>query len=326
MKKILITILCITLLIISSACMKEPVKVVFGEAGWDSMKFHNAVAMYIAKNAYDMKTEETSGSTAITYSALKTGDIQIYMETWTDSIATYKKDLTEGSIVELSINYADNKQGFYVPRYVIEGDTKRGIKAVAPDLKTVEDLKKYSNIFTDPDNTSKGRIYGAISGWAVDDVLRKKYVFYGLDKVYNYIDPGSDSALSASIVAAYEKGEPIVAYYWEPAWITGQYDLVLLEDAPYNAATYDNGECECPSMNITVCANSDFYKNYPEFCKFLSNYKTSSAMTSEALSYIQTNDASYEAAVKWFFTEHNELLDQWLPSDKAALVRKALTK
>ena len=218
-KKVLVFITCIAMLAVMCGCSQQSDKIVFGDAGWDSMKFHNAVAMFIAKTAYGLETDETSGSTAVTYSALKTGDIHVYMETWTDTIAAYKEDVEEGRVIELGVNYSDNAQGFYVPRYVIEGDAQRGIEATAPDLKSVEDLKNYKDVFKDPDNPSMGRIYGAISGWEVDEVMRKKVAFYGLDKYYNYIDPGSDSALAAAIASAYEKGEPIVAYYWEPAWI-----------------------------------------------------------------------------------------------------------
>jgi ABC-type proline/glycine betaine transport system substrate-binding protein len=103
------------------------------------------------------------------------------METWTDNLATYDEDIEEGSIVELSVNYADNAQGFYVPRYVIEGDSERGIEPSAPDLKTVEDLLNYSDVFKDPEDPSKGRIYGAISSWEVDQIMRNKCAYYGLD-------------------------------------------------------------------------------------------------------------------------------------------------
>jgi len=323
-KRLLAVILCAASLALLGACAKETEKVAFGDAGWDSMKFHNAVAMFIAEHAYGLETEEVSGSTAVTYGALKTGDIQVYMETWTDTIATYKQDVQSGAVTELGVNYDDNVQGLYVPRYVIEGDAERGIEALAPDLKTVEDLKKYRDVFADPDDPSMGRIYGAISGWAIDEVMRQKYQFYGLDEFYHYMDPGSDAALSAAIAGAYEKGEPIVAYYWEPAWITGQYDLVLLEDAPYEEDLYLLGQCECPSISLTVCVNPDFYKANTAFCDFLSRYQTSSALTSEALAYMKNNDASYLAAAKWFLSEHDALLDTWLPADKAALVRKAL--
>ena len=308
----------------SNGSDETKLQVTFGEAGWDSMKFHNAVAMYITDTAFGIETQEVSGTTAVTYRALISGDIQVYMEMWTDNIATYDDDIAAGKIKELSLNYGDNVQGLYVPKYVIEGDAERGIAAVAPGLKTVEDLKNYSDVFTDPEDTSKGRIYGAISGWEADEILRNKYAYYGLGEYYNYMDPGSDAALSAAISAAYEKGEAIVAYYWEPAWITGKYDLVLLEDAPYDESVYHAGECMYPSVSVTVCVNSDFYKEAPELCEFLSNYKTSSALTSEALSYMQDTGATNEETAKWFLIAYDELLDQWLTKDKADLVRKSL--
>lgn len=325
-KRLSAMLLCLVMAAMMNGCAEQTSKIIFGDAGWDSMKFHNAVAMYIAETAYDLETAETSGSTAVTYGALKTGDIHVYMETWTDSIATYSDDVAAGSITELGINYDDNMQGFYVPRYVIEGDAGRGLQPLAPDLKTVADLKKYKDIFPDPDDPSKGRIYGAISGWAVDEIMRKKVAFYDLDEMFNYIDPGSDAALSAAIAGAYEKGEPIVAYYWEPAWITGQYDLVLLEDAPYSLALYQKGECACPSIRLTVAANPAFAKEHPEYAAFLSKYATSSALTSQALAYVNENDASYADAAKWFLRENDTLLDQWLPKDKADRVRKALSE
>lgn len=299
-------------------------EIIFGDAGWDSMKFHNAVAMLIAQEAYGYTTQEISGSTAITYNALKTGDIDVYMETWTDSIAPYLDDVKEGRVIEMGVNYDDNIQGMYVPRYVIEGDEARGIEAVAPDLKTVEDLKRYSHVFPDLEDPGMGRIYGAISGWQVDGILRNKVAFYGLDSLYNYMDPGSDPALSAAIVGAYEKGEPIVAYYWEPAWITGKYDLVLLEDAPYDPALYLNGECEFPSISLTVAVNPEFYSENVDYSDFLKKYSTSSQLTSQALAYISENDASYMDAARWFLVANDNLLDEWLTPDKAALVRAAV--
>jgi glycine betaine/proline transport system permease protein/glycine betaine/proline transport system substrate-binding protein len=302
----------------------EPIKAIFADADWDSIRFHNAVAMFIGAAAYNIVGEEITGTTPVTYNALKTGDIDVYMEIWSDNLPTYKEDLAAGAFQELSVNFGDDMQGFYVPRYVIEGDASRGVEALAPDLKSVADLTKYSSVFPEPDDPSKGRIYGAISGWAIDEVMRNKYDFYGLDKDFNYIDPGSGTALAASISAAYEKGEPIAAYYWEPTWIMGKYDMVLLEDAPYADDLFLKGECACPAVPVTVGVSNGFFEAAPDYCAFLSNYETSSALTSEALTYMQDQGASEADTAIWFLTQHDELLDQWLPADKAELVRAAL--
>lgn len=79
-------------------------------------------------------------------------------------------------------------------------------------------------------------------------------------------------------------------------------------------------------MNITICVSNEFYEKAPEFAEFLSKYRTSSALTAEALAYIEDNDASMEEAAKWFLTEHDELINQWLPEDKAKLVRNKLSQ
>lgn len=325
MRKIFaLLVTCFTVLTLLLGTAYAADQAVFADAGWDSIRLHNAIASYIGEAAYGLSTEELSGSTPITYSGLKSGDISVYMELWTDNLATYDEDLAAGDFVELGVNFADNAQGFYVPRYVIEGDEERGIEAVAPDLKTVADLANYSDVFVDPEDTSMGRIYGAISGWDIDDIMRSKYEYYGLDEMYNYMDPGSDAALAAAFASAYKKGDPIVGYYWEPTWLTGKYDLVLLEDAPYDPETYKDGACACPSVSVTIGVSNDFYAAEPEFCEFLSNYHTSSALTAEALTYIMDNDASYEEAAVWFLTQHDDLISEWLPEDKAQLVRDAL--
>ena len=38
---------------------------------------------------------------------------------------------------------------------------------------------------------------------------------YGLDQYYNYFVSGSDAILNTAMTSAWDKQEPIVAYYWE---------------------------------------------------------------------------------------------------------------
>ena len=87
-----------------------------------------------------------NGSTPIMEAALVRGDVDVNMELWTDNVATYQADKAAGGIVDLGINFDDNKQGLYVPRYVIEGDPQRGIAPMAPDLQKVSDLARYSKL------------------------------------------------------------------------------------------------------------------------------------------------------------------------------------
>lgn len=321
---LLITIILTTIVGCSKEAKTDRV-ISFADAGWDSIRFHNAVAATIIEELWGYSWTEITGSTPVTYQGLLSGEIDVHMEIWSANIASYEEDKAEGRFQELSTNFNDNYQGIYVPRYVIEGDPERGIEPLAPDLKYVWDLKDYPHIFKDDENPGMGRIYGAIPGWEVDQILYNKYLHYGLDENFIYFRPGSDASLAAAITAAYERGEPIAAYYWEPTWLLGMYDMVLLQDEPYNPDTYLEGETEIPPVNVTIGVSNDFYQEgHEEVVEFLSNYQTSSALTSEALAYMQETGADYIDTAKWFLQEHSELIDQWLKPEDAEKIKASL--
>ena len=299
-----------------SPAPQEKTSITFADVGWDSIKLNNALAGLVAEEVFGYTWEETPGSTPISHEALMAGDVDVHMEEWTDNISAYQTDLEAGKFVELGINFNDNYQGFYVPRYVIDQ---------YPNLKTVKDLAKYPQLFPDPEDSSKGIIYGGITGWEITEIMEKKVTAYGLDEYYNYFVSGSDAVLSASMTAAWDRQEPIVAYYWEPTWLLGMYDFVLLEDDPYDPETYQDGIGACPAVTVTVAVSNDFAASNPEFCEFLSNFSMPSAIISEALAYMQENNADYAAAARWLLTEsHPELIDEWLTAEQAETLRAAL--
>lgn len=304
----------------------EKQTLVFADAGWDSIQFHNYVAKIIIENGYGYPTEIIEGSTPITFDALRKGTIDIYMEAWTSNIKElYEPAVASGDVIELSVNFDDNVQGLYVPTYLIKGDPERGIEPLAPDLHSIHDLPKYWELFKDPEEPTKGRIFGAIPGWEVDTILAEKVRNYGLDKYYNYYNPGSDAALATSMLRAYENGEPWLGYYWEPTWIMGLLDMTLLADEPYSDELWNNGyRCEFPTVPCTVVVHKDVPKTAPEVAEFLKNYQTSSALTNEALAYMQENEVGPEEAARWFLAEHEELWTGWVPAEVAARVKEAL--
>lgn len=326
MKRILgLTVVLVLILTNLVGCSEQKKEIKFADAGWDSIKFHNAVAGFIAETAFGYEWSEVTGTTPVMHEGVIKGEVDVHMEGWTDNIATYADDLAAGKFKELAINFDDNNQGLYVPRYVIEGDAERGIEAMAPDLRTVQDLKKYKDVFPDDEHKDKGRIYGAIPGWVIDTIMFNKYEYNGLDEDFIYFRPGSDAALNAALTSAYDKGEPIVGYYWEPTWLLGQYDFVLLEDEPYtNEEDYQAGKTECPSVVVTVMASNQFAEANPEYIEFLSNYSSSSQLTSEALAHMQESGDNHQETAKWFLIKYDSFLDDWLDDEKAQLVRDAL--
>lgn len=302
-------------------------EIIFAQAGWESNQLHNAIAGTIAEEVFGYTWDEITGSTPVTHEGLLEDEIDVHMEEWTDNVPTYVQDVEDGKLQELGVNFDDNYQGVYVPRYVIEGDEERGIEASAPDLEYFWDLKDYPEVFEDDEVEGKGRLYGAISGWEVDDILQKKYEYHNLDETFEYFPPGSDTALQTAIIDAVDKGEPIAAYYWEPTALLGEFDMVLLEDEPYeDEEAFQAGKTELPPMEVTIATSNGFYEDEDneEMIEFLTNYETSSPLTSEGLAMVEENDGDYEEAAKDFLREHDELLDEWLDEEDAETMRDFL--
>jgi glycine betaine/proline transport system substrate-binding protein len=126
-------------------------------------------------------------------------------------------------------------------------------------------------------------------------------------------------------VDAVKKGKPWLGYYWEPEWIMGKYDMTFIEEPVYDEEKWENGyACAFPTVPVTICVNKDMPGKSPEIVEFLKNYHTSSALTNEALAYMEENNAEPIDAAKWFLQQHQDLWTAWVPQDVAAKVAEAL--
>jgi glycine betaine/proline transport system permease protein/glycine betaine/proline transport system substrate-binding protein len=326
-------VLCVFLLVIAawgfspSFASAAPKTIVFTNNQWDSQMFHNELAKFIVENGFEgYRVEFSTGSSTLNWQGMINGDVDLDIESWTDNVATYEDDVARKDIIPLGVLVPDSAQGFYVPRYMIEGDPARGIQPLTPDLKNVWDLTKYAHVFKDPEDPSRGRLYGAIPGWMIDEVLHKKYEYYKLNEGYNYFRVGSEAVLFASLASAYNLGEPWVGYCYEPTWITGKLDVVLLGDAPYDPELFQKGECEIPKQALRIVCGGHFPEKAPELVDFFSKYKTGSVFVSEALAHLEETKESHARTIIWFLKQHDSLLDEWLTPDQAKKVRDALEK
>lgn len=300
--------------------------VVFLDFSWDSVQVHNRIAGFILEHGYGMSVDYLFADTIPGMLALRRGDAQLTMEIWPDNIIDiWETALRRGELVDLGLNFPDAPQGWYVPTYMIEGDPERGIEPMAPDLRSVADLPRYWELFRDPEVPSKGRFYTAPPGWAANDINREKLEAYGLLDTFVAFEPGSDSALVASMVSAYEQGKPWVGYYWEPTWVMGLYDMTLLEEPPYSDECWETDKaCAYKRAQVLVSANKRFIEQHPEIEAFLRNYETTLAQNNDFLAYMRREDATAEEAALYFLRTYEDVWRSWVPEDVAARVLDAL--
>ena len=319
-KRLLGTLIVITMVLSLAGCAAEEEKtIILGEGDWDSNAFQDQVVKIILENGYDVKVDVVSADTAVMISSMKTESIDVCLELWSSTVLTYQDDLASGFYNELALNFNDNQQGLYVPRYLVEGEN-----ALAPDLKTVMDLKKYPGLFENPEEPERGIIYGGPEGWSVTEFLYKKMATYELEEMFDFKSIDSSATLAATLSGAYLKEEPWVGYYWEPTWVLGLYDMVLLDDSPYDEEDFKTGIGAFPTVDVTVVATPKFVDENPELTKFFENYHTNSKIISEALAYMKENDVEADAAAKWFLLEKQDFWKTWVDDDVFGKVLDAI--
>ena len=301
-------------------------KLVLADVGWDSVQVHNRIAGFILKNGYGYEVEYLPGETIPLFAGLARGDIDINMEVWiANQREAYDKAIKAGQVIDLGSNFPDSWQGWMVPTYVIKGNAKRGIKPMAPDLKSVQDLPKYWKLFKDPEDPSKGIFYSCIPGWECEKINEKKFKVYGLDKYYNHFPPGSYAALVGSLAAAIKKGKPWFGYHWAPTWPLGKYDMTPLEEPTFDKAVWDkNKGCAYPSVKVNIVVNTSLLKKAPDAVKFLKQYETTQAMANKFLAYMEDEKADKEAGAIWFLKNYKDIWHGWVPADVMKKVEAAL--
>lgn len=305
-----------------SAESSDVVTIRMADLTWDSARLNSSIIQTILENGYEgYEIEMVAGSTVNTLEALKGGDIDIIMELWTSNFPDYQTMLDEGDLIQASTVLADNNEGLWVPTYMIEGDPERGIEPMTPDLITVKDLAKYADVFADPEDPGMGLIVNGPPSWTVPPSVVEKIESYGLDEYYNVRSAGTDTALAASLSGAYEKGEPWVGYYWTPTWISGKYDITLLQDEPYSDELWNDGRrCEFPHTIVTVVENPGFAEANPEVHDLLTNYDLNSQTCAELLSYMQENEAEISDATNYFLMEYVDVWSTWVSEDAKDMI------
>ncbi|MGD1822590.1 MAG: ABC transporter substrate-binding protein [Pleomorphochaeta sp.] len=310
-------IISIMIFILSLPCLlfaggEEEVKnetIIFGDLSWDSVQVHNKIMGFIIENGLEGYTVDyLPGDTMPIMNGLIQGDIDVDMESWHQNVyEIYKKGIDSGNIIDLGQNMPDAPQGWWVPRYLVEGDD-----ALAPNLKSITDLPKYAHLFKDPEDPSKGIIYGGVAGWGQLEISEAFFNDNNLGDTYNLGVTGSGSALAGSMVGSYKKNEPWVGYYWAPTAVLGKLDMVLLEGTEFEPA------------DVNILVNKSMLEKAPDIVEILEKYATSVEDNNEFLAKMDTEGWTTEETAHWFLKNKEEVWTKWVSQDIANKVKAAL--
>jgi len=238
---------------------------------------------------------------------LRAGDLDFACETWPSYSTTKEKYVVEyggdGSMVYFAPVGVVGQSGYFVPRYMVEGDG-----AVAPDLKTHEQLNQYKDLFKTLETGDKGRLIGCpVAAWECKDAERVA----GLGLEYEVVELGSETAHFAEIKAAYDRKEPFLAYAWAPHWLFAQLDLVEVGLPPHSDDAWPVSDW--PEDVTYNYGRPGMIDEHPEVVQLIKNFNLTNDEQAPMILAIDIEGQDMEEVVTAWLENNKDKWQAWVP-------------
>lgn len=305
--------------------------VIFAGIDWQSGDFITEVIKAIFATGYDCAVDEIPGNSVTLEQATANNDVQIFAEEWLGRSDPWNEAAAAGKVLSVGRTFEGASEGWFVPSYVISGDTERGIAPLAPGLKSVDQLADpaIAALFADPEEPGKGRFLNCPSGWTCEGISTAKLEAYKLTDFYVNFRPGTGAALDAAIASAYLQGQPILFYYWSPTAAMGKYDFVQLEEPAYSdecwkeLASADGKRdeaCAFPSVEVAYGVNATFAAEAPELIAVLEKATFPLDEINKSLAYMTDNDVDGATAATEFLKTKQDIWGAWVSGEARAKI------
>ena len=311
----------------------QPAPIHFADLNWESGSLITELLRYIVEKGYDVPTDTQPGTTITLETALAKNDIQVIAEEWAGRSPVWVKAEAEGKVVGVGDTVKGATEGWFVPEYVVKGDASKGIAPMAPELRSVSDLPRYTDVFKDPESPAKGRFLNSPIGWTSEVVNAQKLKAYKLDEHYVNFRSGSGAALDAEIASSIRRGKPVLFYYWSPTPLLGRYKLIQLEEPAFDAKAWTtltdaNNRNPLPTRSLpsklSIGVSRPFQQEYPQLVEFFAKVDLPIGPLNKALADMSEKRTPPRQASEVFLKSHPEVWKAWLPAEIADKVAASL--
>ena len=311
-------------------------RVVIGEVTWDGGLAIAHVLKTVLETKWGIEVELILADQPVIVSAMDKGDggIDVHPDFWMPNQAgLWNQYIAPGSreTVLANRNPYHGVQGLFIPQYVQD---QYGVKSVA-DLSNPEIAKLF-----DGDGNGKGEFWAGAPGWASTNVEKVKARSYGYDQFFEPIEVPV-AMFQANLKTAYSRKKPILFYSWTPEGIHTTYDLVRLEEPPFDGFAMESKKddllyhpngcwkmyqpkddldwyeksritCAWPDADVYIAYSKSLTTRTPKVAQFFNQVAFSSDMVGRWIYQMTVKKREpAEIAQKWV-VEHPKIVNEWV--------------
>jgi len=243
----------------------------------------------------------TSGSQAIVFKGMDTGDLDVFLGNWLPTMKMhFDKYEEKGSVHNVGVNLYDVVYRTAVPEYVYEA----GVKSLA-------DLNEHADKFN-------SKIYGIEPGnegnIIIQDAIKNNN--YNLENWS--LQASSTAGMLTSVKRAVNNEEWIAFNGWKPHYMNVMFDLRYLEDPE---GIWGEGE------RVYSVARNGYQDENPNFYKFLEQFKVTAPIQNKWIDSYKRQEKDPEEVAEEWIADNLDVVNQWVYGVETAdgqMARKAI--
>jgi len=308
--------------ILGLGCAGEPMPapkptITLVENNWTSQIILTEIVEQVLSEQLGYPTERVKLACSANWAAMCKGEADIATEIWTPARRPEIQPFLDQGCLELAGEIFPGGGGWIVPRFVVEGDPARGIEPMAPDLKSILDLKKHWKLFESPEKPGKGELVGGSPGW-VDD-LQDRSMILGYELPL-WRSNQTEAVMCARMIAANKKGEPLLMYMWWPHWIFSVVDLVKLEEPdPWHEGCFKTEEaiiepvkCGHPIYHINKVVTAELKDKAPEVYHLMKKMVMSEEEINTLMLRVDVDEEEIAVVAADWISKNQNKINRWL--------------
>lgn len=301
-RKLIFSILALVLilsLVVIPGCAEEKEKhAILSWGQWSGEYMPLYVSKILLEDELGYTTEIADLSVPASWAAISAGEVDLFFSDWQPNQIDLKEKYA-GQIEEFSLLYANNLQGWMVPKWVSE---QYGITSVS-DLNDPEIARMF-----DIDDDNIGDVLGCDAAWKCAAITDEEIAGYGLADLYEQ-KYGAEAMITAAIEGAMKKNEPVLFYMYTPNPFFVRYPV------GESIVWLDDPKDFWPVADAYAISSVDWIKNNPEAIKLLEKVEFETADVGWMMAQIEEKGDSaevLETAAREWMAAHQTEVDSWL--------------
>ncbi len=258
--------------------------VIFSDVGWtDITVTTSATKQVLTALGYEVETQILA--VPVTFAALESGDIDVFLGNWMPAQAGAIGPYVEAGTIEvLGTNLEGTKYTLAVPTYLYD-----------QGLKTYADIPKFKDAL-------EGKIYGIEPGNEGNGYL-VSLTEAGKPLEGMEIVESSEQGMLAQVDRLYPEQQAVAFLGWEPHPMNAKFDLKYLT----GGEDFFGGE-----GIVQTVTRKGYAAECPNIAKLLTNQKFTLEMENAVMGEILDNGADPDAATLEWLKANPGILDGWL--------------